>query len=99
MATVVPMDLDVSPRGERAGLCSRFWDDKTLLLSRAQGNNADDSPAAISADRLTSCIWFFMIPRVGETLRVMGRATITVEPTLMERFCGRRENSRNGVAG
>tara|TARA_R110000796_G_scaffold46008_2_gene111311 strand:- start:47297 stop:47926 length:630 start_codon:yes stop_codon:yes gene_type:complete len=83
MATSGADGLDVSPRGDAPGFV-QVLDDKTLLLPERRGNNRIDSLRNLLTDSRVAL--FFMIPGVGETLRVMGRATITVEPTLMERF-------------
>ena len=59
-------------------------DDKTLLLPDRKGNNRIDSLRNIVADPQVALI--FLIPGVGETLRVNGRASITTSPAVLERF-------------
>ena len=83
LGTVGPGGLDVSPRGDPAGFV-HVQDERTLLLPERRGNNRVDSLRNIVADPRVALL--FLIPGVGETLRVNGRATISVEPALLERF-------------
>ena len=83
LGTVGPGGLDVSPRGDPAGFVE-VQDERTLLLPERRGNNRVDSLRNIVADPRVALL--FLIPGVGETLRVNGRATISVEPALLERF-------------
>ena len=83
LATAGPDGLDVSPRGDPAGFV-HVQDERTLLLPERRGNNRIDSLRNIVADPRVALL--FLIPGVGETLRVNGRATISVEPALLERF-------------
>ena len=83
LGTVGPGGLDVSPRGDPAGFV-HVQDERTLLLPERRGNNRIDSLRNIVADPRVALL--FLIPGVGETLRVNGRATISVEPALLERF-------------
>jgi uncharacterized protein len=83
LATVGPNGLDVSPRGDPAGFVV-VQDEKTLLLPERRGNNRVDSLRNILTDPYVALL--FLIPGVGETLRVNGRASITVAPELLERF-------------
>lgn len=83
LATSGPGGLDVSPRGDRAGFVA-VEDDKTLLVPDRRGNNRIDSLRNILSDERIALI--FLIPGVGETLRVNGRATILTDPNLLGRF-------------
>jgi uncharacterized protein len=83
LSTVGPSGLDVSPRGDPSGFVV-VQDEKTLLLPERCGNNRVDSLRNILTDPRVALI--FLIPGVGETLRVNGRASITVAPELLERF-------------
>ena len=83
LATVGPGGLDASPRGDPAGFVV-VEDDKTLLMPDRRGNNRLDSLRNIVADPRVALL--FLIPGVGETLRVNGRATLTAAPDLLERF-------------
>lgn len=83
LATSGPDGLDVSPRGDPAGFVE-VEDAKTLLIPDRRGNNRIDSLRNILVDPRVALL--FMIPGIGETLRVNGRASILVDPVLLERF-------------
>lgn len=83
LATGGPGGLDTSPRGDAAGFVV-VEDEKTLLIPDRRGNNRVDSMRNIVADPHVALL--FLIPGVGETLRVNGRALISTAPTLLERF-------------
>ena len=83
LATNGPGGVDTSPRGDAAGFVA-VEDDKTLLLPDRPGNNRIDSLRNILADPHVALL--FLIPGIGETLRVNGRAAISVDPALLERF-------------
>jgi PPOX class probable FMN-dependent enzyme len=83
LATCGPDGLDVSPRGDPAGFVA-VEDEKTLLIPDRRGNNRVDSMRNIIANPQVALL--FLIPGVGETLRVMGRAHISTAPELIERF-------------
>ena len=83
LATRGPEGLDCSPRGDGPGFV-RVEDEKTLLLPDRRGNNRIDSLKNIVRDPGVAVL--FLIPGIGETLRVNGRAAISVEPSLLESF-------------
>jgi PPOX class probable FMN-dependent enzyme len=83
LATSGPEGLDCSPRGDPAGFV-HVLDDKTLLIPDRRGNNRIDSLRNIIRDDRVALL--FLIPGVGETLRVNGRATISAAPELIARF-------------
>jgi PPOX class probable FMN-dependent enzyme len=56
-------------------------DDKTLLVPDRQGNNRIDSLRNIVRDPRVALL--FLIPGVGETMRVIGRAQISTDPQLI----------------
>ena len=82
LATCGPEGLDASPRGDPPGFV-QVEDEHTLLIPERRGNNRIDSLRNILADPRIALL--FLIPGVGETLRVNGRATISVEPQLLKR--------------
>ncbi|WP_417515536.1 pyridoxamine 5'-phosphate oxidase family protein [Minwuia sp.] len=84
IATVGPEGLDVSPRGDPQGRFVRIVDPKMLMLPDRRGNNRVDSLRNIVRDPRISMI--FMIPGIGETMRVTGTADLTVDPDLLESF-------------
>jgi PPOX class probable FMN-dependent enzyme len=75
--------LDVSPRGDEPGFVT-IEDEKTLLIPDRRGNNRADSLKNIVRNPEVSLL--FLIPGVGETLRVNGKAKISVDPELIHRF-------------
>ena len=83
MATSGPGGLDCTPRGDPPGFV-RVKDDKTLLIPDRRGNNRIDSLRNLIADPRISLL--FLIPGCGETIRVKGRAAISIDPALCERF-------------
>ena len=83
IATGGPEGLDCSPKGDPAGFV-RILDDKTLAIPDRPGNNRIDGFRNILQDPRIALL--FLIPGVGETLRVNGRASISVEPALMQSF-------------
>jgi uncharacterized protein len=83
LATRGPEGLDCSPRGDAPGFVC-VQDEKTLLLPDRRGNNRIDSLRNIVRDPQVALL--FLIPGIGETLRVNGHAVISVEPALLGSF-------------
>lgn len=83
LATAGPEGLDTSPRGDPAPV-AKVIDRKTLAIPDRRGNNRLDSLRNIVRDDRVALI--FLIPGIGETIRVNGRARISVAPDLLERF-------------
>ena len=83
LATAGPEGLDASPRGDAPGFCA-VADEHTLLLPDRRGNNRTDSLRNVIADPRVALL--FMVPGMGETLRVNGRAHISVDTALLARF-------------
>ena len=75
--------LDASPRGDKAGFVV-VEDEKTLLIPDRPGNNRFDSLRNIIEDPRVAL--FFLVPGIGETMRVNGRAAVSVDPNLVGRF-------------
>lgn len=83
LATSGPGGLDASPRGDPAGF-ALVEDERTLLLPERRGNNRIDTLRNLLHDPRIALLFF--IPGVGETLRVNGRAAISVDPVLLQRM-------------
>ena len=83
IATVGPEGLDCSPRGDPAGLV-RIKDQNTIQLPDRRGNNRIDTLKNIVRDPRVSLL--FLIPGIGETMRVNGRAAISTDPELCASF-------------
>ena len=75
--------LDCSPRGDAPGFV-RVQDEKTLLIPDRRGNNRIDTLRNILNDPRVALL--FLIPGCNETIRVMGRASISVNPALAQTF-------------
>ncbi len=83
LASVGPDGVDVTPRGDPAGFVA-VDDPHTLLMPDRRGNNRLDALRNILRDPRVSLL--FLIPGVGETLRVVGRAEIRDDDDLRARF-------------
>jgi PPOX class probable FMN-dependent enzyme len=83
LATNGPDGLDCSPRGDPKGFV-RVVDDNTVILPDRRGNNRIDSLRNLIHDPRVALL--FLIPGVSETLRIMGRATISTDPELCASF-------------
>ena len=83
LASVGPDGMDCSPRGDPAGFV-RVHDERTLLIPDRQGNNRIDTLRNLLIDPRVALL--FLIPGCGETIRVNGRASISVDPALAQTF-------------
>jgi PPOX class probable FMN-dependent enzyme len=83
LASVGPEGLDCSPRGDPPGFV-RVSDAKTVMLPDRRGNNRLDTLRNIVRDPRVSLL--FMIPGVGETLRINGTAELVSDPELCRSF-------------
>lgn len=83
VATSGPEGLDCSPRGDPPGFV-RVVDEKTVLIPDRRGNNRLDTLKNLLRDPRISLL--FLIPGVGETLRINGRAELVTDPELCASF-------------
>src|SRR6204780_4376063 len=83
LATNGPEGLDCSPRGDPPGFV-RVVDAHTLLIPDRRGNNRIDSLRNLVRDPRIALL--FLIPGVGETMRIAGRAKISTDPELTGSF-------------
>jgi PPOX class probable FMN-dependent enzyme len=72
--------LDVSPRGDPPGFV-RILDERTLLMPDRPGNRIADTLANLLQDPRIALL--FLIPGIGDTFRVNGRALIVDDPELL----------------
>ncbi|MBM7583794.1 PPOX class probable FMN-dependent enzyme [Bacillus pakistanensis] len=72
---------DSSPRGDQAGFV-QILDDHHLIIPERPGNKRIDSMQNILSNPNIGIL--FLIPGLGETLRVNGKAQIVKNPTLLE---------------
>lgn len=83
VSTSGPEGLDSSPRGDPAGFV-RVEDSHTVLIPDRRGNNRLDTLKNLVRDPRISLL--FLIPGIGETIRINGRAEITTDPALCASF-------------
>ncbi len=83
LATCGPEGLDCSPRGDQKGFV-RIADERTLMMPDRRGNNRIDSLRNIIRDPRVALL--FLVPGVGNTLRVNGRAHLSIDETLRNSF-------------
>jgi PPOX class probable FMN-dependent enzyme len=75
--------VEITPRGDAPGFVE-IQDEHTLLLPDRRGNNRIDNLRNIVRDPRVTLL--FLIPGIGETLRVVGQAYVSVDPALLARF-------------
>ncbi|WEX07232.1 pyridoxamine 5'-phosphate oxidase family protein [Chelativorans sp. AA-79] len=83
LATAGPEGLDCSPRGDQPGFV-RIRDEHTLLMPDRRGNNRTDSLRNIVREGRVGLL--FLVPGSGTTLRVNGRARISIDEELRASF-------------
>jgi uncharacterized protein len=83
LATCGPEGLDCSPRGDVPGFV-RIHGERTVMMPDRRGNNRVDSLRNIVRDPRIALL--FLIPGSGTTLRVNGRAQVSVDPDLLASF-------------
>lgn len=89
IASAGPEGLDASPRGERGG-AFRILDDRTLAIPDRRGNNRIDTLANLVRDPRIAML--FLIPGSVTTVRLNGRAIVTLDAGLLDSF--EREGKR-----
>jgi len=83
VATVGQEGLDCSPRGEN-GSVVQIVDEKTILFADRRGNNRLDTLRNILDDSRIALL--FLVPGIGETMRINGRAAISLSADLLKMF-------------
>lgn len=83
LSTSGPEGLDCSPRGDPKGFV-RIHDARTLMIPDRRGNNRVDSLRNIVRDPRIALL--FMIPGIGETIRVNGEAQLSTSMELRQSF-------------
>ena len=81
MGTFDGENIDLSPKGDPEGFVKIISADRIEIADRP-GNNRIDGLLNISRNAIVSLIFF--IPKVTETLRVQGKATISNDPKVLE---------------
>jgi uncharacterized protein len=83
LSTVGSNGVHCTPRGDAPGFVTAL-DDRTLALPDRRGNNRLDGLRDIIENPAVALL--FLVPGIGEALRVNGTARITADPALRERF-------------
>lgn len=95
VASCGPEGLDCSPRGDPPGFV-RVADPKTVLMPDRRGNNRADSLHNLIRDPRISLL--FLIPGVGETLRINGRSELLIDPALLDSFAVGNKTPRSVIS-
>jgi uncharacterized protein len=77
ISTVADGGLDQSPRGDRPGFVV-VRDERTLVIPDRRGNNRLDTLRNVVTDPRVGLL--FLVPGLGEGLRVRGTAVISTDP-------------------
>ena len=83
IASIGKEGMDCSPRGDGPGFV-QILDEKTISFADRRGNNRLDTLRNIVNDPRVALL--FLIPGLDETIRLNGRAHISADPDLLERF-------------
>lgn len=94
LSTVGPEGTDGSPRGDDGPVVTEL-DDQTLLMPDWRGNNRMDSLRNIVTDDRVSLM--FMVPGSTNVVRINGRARISVDAALCDRFEDRGRRPRSVI--
>ena len=94
LSTAGPEGLDCSPRGDVAGFV-RVHDAHTVMIPDRRGNNRVDSLRNIVRDPRVALL--FLIPGIGNTLRINGRAHLSIDPDLLQSFEMERKQPRSVI--
>ena len=84
LATGNPQGLDCSPKGDQPGFVKVTDEGRMLLIPDRRGNNKIDSLKNLIEDPRIALIFF--VPGANESYRVNGRARISVDADLKQRF-------------
>jgi PPOX class probable FMN-dependent enzyme len=82
LATTSSTGTDASPRGGPPGFVA-VLDDRHVAFADLSGNNRLDSYTNVLEDPRVGMI--FLVPGVGETLRINGRASLSTDPAVLAR--------------
>jgi uncharacterized protein len=85
---------DASPRGDHPGAVA-VVDDTTLLLPDRRGNNRVDTMLNLAENPRIGLL--FLVPGAVETLRVNGRASISVHPDQLAQLAANGKPARAAI--
>ncbi len=92
LASVGADEVDCSPRGDNPGFI-HIHDEKTLMIPDRRGNNRIDTLRNVVKDPRVALL--FLIPGSGTTLRINGRAQLSIDPELLDRFAEKGKQPRS----
>lgn len=84
IASVGADGLDCTPRGDEHGQAFAITNSTTIVIPDRRGNNRLDTLSNIINDPRVALLFF--IPGIDQAVRVIGRATISTEQTLIDQF-------------
>jgi len=84
IASVGADGLDCTPRGDEPGQAFAIIDSNTIVIPDRRGNNRLDTLSNIINDPRVALLFF--IPGIDQAVRVMGKATISAERSLIDQF-------------
>ena len=85
---------DASPKGDAPGFVAVI-DDHTILIPDRPGNNRVDSLTNVVDNPSVGLL--FLVPGIGETLRINGQARITTDAALLEPLAVQGKPPRTGL--
>jgi uncharacterized protein len=88
-------NCDVSPRGDKPGFAF-ILDKKRIILPERPGNRRVDTMRNILSNPHIGLL--FLIPGLGETLRINGRACLITDDELLEQMSERNRKPSIGIA-
>ena len=88
-------NCDVSPRGDKPGFAC-ILDQKTLVLPERPGNRRIDSMRNIISNPHIGLL--FLIPGLGETLRINGKACLITDDKILEQMSDGSKKPSIGIA-
>lgn len=94
LATCGPEGLDCSPRGDRDSVV-RVADSRTVYIPDRRGNNRIDSLRNVVRDPRVALLFF--LPGCVTTLRINGRAVVSVDEQLLESLAVENQKPRSVI--
>lgn len=76
--------VNCTPRGDEPGKAFKITDEKTIVIPDRRGNNRIDTLSNLVVDPRIALLFF--IPGIHQLVRVIGKARISTEPSLLDQF-------------
>lgn len=94
LSTAGKNGTDASPRGDAPGFVTVI-DDETIIIPDRPGNNRVDSMTNIMENPNVGML--FLVPGIKETLRLNGKASMTMDPALLGPMAVRGKVPKSGL--